>query len=143
MSFTNSNNPNDPSSREIKEREEEMEILGRFRNVISNKLEQMTEETEEEQKVYKMGDHEKKVLMEMQGMGMKEGIAAGVATFIMLRRGPLWIGKYIIKRRGGAGAGATRSASNPAANNISKNPFHNASNNTSSGGGYQMSNPVT
>ncbi|CAJ1947873.1 unnamed protein product [Cylindrotheca closterium] len=147
--MSNNDNNNNKSSQEIRERQEEMQVLTRFKDVITNKLEKMTNETEDKQKVYKMGEHEKKVMMEMQGMGLFEGIVAGAATFLFLRRGPIWIGRFIAKRRGGGGGGggSTGTTTNP---NVSKNPFDNAakSNNsnpmnttTNSSGGYQLSNP--
>mmetsp|Transcript_32104 Transcript_32104/g.78009 ORF Transcript_32104/g.78009 Transcript_32104/m.78009 type:complete len:418 (+) Transcript_32104:18-1271(+) len=155
MSNNNNNNNNNNmfgsgqdssnNNKEIKERQEEMQVLSRFRNVISNKLEQMSTETEAEQKTYKMGDHEKKVLMQMQGMGLAEGMAAGVATFLLLRRGPIWIGRFILNRR--AAGASTRGGGGPAnSNTVSKNPFQNASNSANNNtmnntGGYQLSNP--
>lgn len=153
-SIFGSGSTSDPSSqnrKEIKERQEEMQILTRFKDVVTNKLEQMSAEMEDEKqnKVYKMGDHEKKILLQMQGMGLAEGMAAGVATFVLLRRGPIWIGRFIRNRRGVGATGAPMHKSGPTKNN---NPFHNASQNSNTmmssnlgggggGSGYQLSNP--
>lgn len=135
-------NNNNASPKEIQERQEEMQLLTRFKDVVTNRLEQMTSELEQmpkeaikEQKKYKMGEHEKKILLEMQGMGLAEGMAAGIATFLLLRRGPIWIGNFIVKRRGGGAA----------TGNVPKNPFQNASTMSSpikATGGYQLSNPL-
>jgi hypothetical protein len=35
----------------------------------------------------------------MTGMGLKEGIAAGILTFVILRRGPIYVGRWVRRRQ--------------------------------------------
>jgi len=85
--------------RKLKERKEEMLLLDRFKKVASAKLEAMTRQSEESGIKYQMGDKEKQIFRQMSGMGIKEGLAAGVVTFFVLRRGPIYIARWVYKRR--------------------------------------------
>eukprot|EP00980_Cylindrotheca_fusiformis_P013048 scaffold3267_cov140-Cylindrotheca_fusiformis.AAC.10 len=118
----NNNNSNHNKNKEAEETRrhlEELALFQRFRSVATARLEKMAN-MEETDVSYQMGDEEKRIITQMHGMGLKEGIFAGVATFVLLRKGPLWMGRYIVNRRRGGGAGPGS---------------------TTSGGGYQLSNP--
>jgi hypothetical protein len=84
---------------QMQEQQEEEELLDRFYGVAAEKLGRMDRQSEETGIEYQQGVKESLVIGQMQGMGLKEGIAAGALTFIILRRGPLIIGRYIQKSR--------------------------------------------
>jgi hypothetical protein len=84
---------------EQQDEEEEEELLDRFYGVAADKLGQMDRQSEETGIEYQQAVKESLVLDQMQDMGLKEGIAAGALTFIILRRGPLIIGRYVQKSR--------------------------------------------
>jgi hypothetical protein len=83
----------------LRQRKEEIQLVGRFRSVATAKLEALATQAEQSGREFKIGEEEKKILSQMHGMGMKEGIAAGCLTFLTLRKGPLYIGRWILKRR--------------------------------------------
>lgn len=84
---------------EQQDQEEEEELLDRFYGVAADKLGQMDRQSDETGIEYQQGVKESLVIDQMQDMGLKEGIAAGALTFIILRRGPLIIGRYVQKIR--------------------------------------------
>ena len=85
--------------RQLKERKEEMLLFERFKRIASLRLEAMTRQSEESGVKFQMGEEEKQVFRQMTGMGIKEGIAAGIVTFIVLRRGPIYVARWIYQRR--------------------------------------------
>lgn len=127
MSNSNSNN----GEQIPKERQEEIALFQRFRNVATAKLERMTNQ-EDSGVVYEVGDEEKRILTQMQGMGLKEGLAAGAVTLLILRRGPIFIGRYLAKRRQGSGTPGGNSGgfqlSDPSSTATGGNPFRQATN---------------
>ena len=48
---------------------------------------------------------ERKILMAMNNIGLGEGVAAGIATLVLLRRGPQFINRIMTRRGGGASRG--------------------------------------
>lgn len=119
--------------RQLKERKEEMLLFDRFKRIASARLEAMTRQSEESGIKYEMGEYEKQIFRQMNGMGIKEGIAAGLFTFFLLRRGPIYVARWVYNRRLAAqkphqhmtpppGDGSYR-LSDP---NIAKNPFQTA-----------------
>jgi hypothetical protein len=123
-SNSNSNNSNSNPDYDVKRRQEDMALFQRFRTVATAKLERMTSQVEKSDNPYQMGEEEKQILTQMHGMGLKEGVAAGVVTFLILRRGPIYIGRYIMKRNPMNNTTTTTTTTNPG-----------------SSGGYQLSNP--
>lgn len=85
--------------RQLKERKEEMLLFERFKRIASLQLEAMTRQSEESGIKMQMGEQEKQVFRQMTGMGIKEGIAAGIVTFLVLRRGPIYVSRWIYQRR--------------------------------------------
>jgi len=85
--------------KELNQRKEELLLMDRFKRVATAKLERMARQSEESGIKYEMGEREKEALAQMHGMGLKEGIAAGIVTFFVLRRGPIYIGRWVQKRR--------------------------------------------
>jgi hypothetical protein len=98
-SDSNKKNPDKQMQEQVKEHKEEMALFDGFKRIATSKLERMARQSEESGMKYKMGDTEKQVLSQMHGMGLKEGIAAGVVTFFALRRGPIYIGRWVQRRR--------------------------------------------
>jgi hypothetical protein len=104
MAPPNSNEGNDPRldkemQKQLKERKQEMQLFDRFKRVVQIRLEAMTLQSEESGIKYQMGEEEKQVFRQMHGMGIKEGIAAGVVAFLVLRRGPIYIARWVYKRK--------------------------------------------
>jgi len=81
-----------------------MELFARFKMVASSKLEQLARQSEETGAnlktdiKLKMGEEEQKILYRQNGMGLKEGVAAGIVTFIVLRKGPIYMSRWLQKR---------------------------------------------
>lgn len=85
--------------KQLKERKEEMLLVDRFKKTATARLEAMARQSEETGIKYQMGEREKQIFTQMNGMGIKEGIAAGLVTFFVLRRGPIYISRWVYKRR--------------------------------------------
>ena len=108
----------------MRERKEEQKLFQRFQNVATLKLEQISREVQakkqqgkppdnnsfgidtnsglDQQQDYDeltMGDEEQRLVSRMAGMGLKEGILASLASFIILRRGPKYIGRWVQRRQ--------------------------------------------
>lgn len=129
--------------KQLRERKEEILMFERFKNVATSKLEAMTVQSEQAGTKYQLGEYEKKVLRQMNGMGIKEGIAAGIVTFFVLRRGPIYVARWVYKRRlaqrqsnahiGGDVTSTGTVQQQPPLSTTMKPPI--------SEGGYQLSNP--
>ena len=108
----------------MRERKEEQKLFQRFQNVATLKLEQISRKVQatkqqgkpsdgngfgidtnagpDQQQDYDeltMGDEEQRIISRMAGMGLKEGILASLASFIILRRGPKYIGRWVQRRQ--------------------------------------------
>jgi hypothetical protein len=94
-----SKSPSDKRMQEqISQRREEMEFFARFKSIATTKLEQLARQSEETGTKLKMGTEEQKILYNQNGVGLKEGVAAGIVTFIVLRRGPIYMSRWLQKR---------------------------------------------
>ena len=153
---------------QMKERRDEQLLFQRFQNIATLKLGQLSRQVQitKQDKAsdggngfnvdagvahdneLKMGEEEQRIISNMTGMGLREGIAASIASFIILRRGPKYIGRWVQRRRqrqqsrsspfsSSNTAGGTSASSAPyklsdptkLTNSTSKNnPFHNAAN---------------
>ena len=102
----------------IREHQEEQRLLQRFQNVATKRLEEIArkaESTNQEKtsgddnafnigvgnaptSELQMGEEEQRIISQMAGMGLKEGILASVASFAVLRRGPKFIGRWVQRR---------------------------------------------
>ena len=145
---------------QIREQREEQRLFQRFQNVATKRLEEISRETQSQNqaktsdeangfainagitpmKELQMGDEEQKIISQMVGMGLNEGILASIASFVVLRRGPRYIGRWIQRIRknqqysSSASSGtSTRSNSsyqlsdpNRLTQTNSRNPFQNA-----------------
>eukprot|EP00563_Minutocellus_polymorphus_P010938 CAMPEP_0181065102 /NCGR_PEP_ID=MMETSP1070-20121207/24557_1 /TAXON_ID=265543 /ORGANISM="Minutocellus polymorphus, Strain NH13" /LENGTH=358 /DNA_ID=CAMNT_0023145465 /DNA_START=69 /DNA_END=1146 /DNA_ORIENTATION=+ len=142
----NSNTPSSGAKSDLNRRKEEASIFNSFVSIIQDAF--VTTSTDQSHvdrldKLYQQPEYsaEKARLTKMNNNGMIAGIAAGVGSFIFLRRGPRVLSRYLMRRaeaRGGSGGGG-----NPANNNGGggsggyqfdrRNPFENAK---------QMSQPM-
>eukprot|EP00536_Pseudo-nitzschia_multiseries_P012169 jgi/Psemu1/290119/fgenesh1_pg.449_\ len=148
---------------QIRERRDEQLLLKRFQNVATAKLEQLSrkfqtrdqarardgandgfsaDSLDEKGDDFKFGDEEQRILSDLTGMGLKEGILASVASFIILRRGPKYIGRWIQRRNQNPQSPSSFSSPNVPGGNSSyqlsdpskfqntstNNPFHRAAN---------------
>jgi hypothetical protein len=102
MSNENSTNNSDNAKKEIqkkwKERQEEMHLLERFKVRALSRLDEMSRESNSKEK-YKLGSDEQKIIRQLNGMGLPQGIAAGIITFAVLRRGPIYIARILHRRQ--------------------------------------------
>ncbi|KAG7366476.1 hypothetical protein IV203_029146 [Nitzschia inconspicua] len=85
----------------LKMRRDEQNLFGRFKNVAADALEQMSRQEEREggKKKFQMGEEESKIIQNLNGVGLMEGAAAGMLTFLVLRRGPVLIGRWVRRRQ--------------------------------------------
>lgn len=123
---------NKEMQRQLKERKEEMLLFERFKRIASLKLEAMTRQSEESGIKFQMGEPEKQVFRQMSGMGIKEGIAAGIVTFLVLRRGPIYVARWVYQRRmakqapPGDGSYQLSPPTTPTSTGSTGNPFQTA-----------------
>ena len=99
-----------------KERQEEVLLIERFKNVALERLDQMSREasssssssssgsshgsnSEKQMQSYTLGSEEQKVIRKLNGMGLPQGIGATIVTFIVLRRGPVYMARAIQRRQ--------------------------------------------
>lgn len=108
---------------QLNERRDEQLLFERFKSVAANRMNQLSRQVEDGggQKSLTMGDEEKRIIANMNGRGLREGVAAGLATFLVLRRGPVYVGRWVRRRQL---AGRSTLHSTP-------------------GSGYQLSDPRT
>ena len=161
--MTNTNPDRRQTQDQDSERREEQLLFQRFLNVATSKLEQISlqEQTSkqasandgsngfdfnagfEQKQNMEMGEEEQKIISRITGMGLREGIFAAIASFVVLRRGPKIIGRWVQRRNqqrssfssdafGGTSARNNTSyeLSDPTKliNNNANNPFRNAAN---------------
>ena len=87
---------------QLKERRDEQLLFARFKNVAADSLERLSgriENDDNNNSKLKLGEEEKKRIQNLTGMGLKEGVVAGVLTFIILRRGPIYVGRWVRRRQ--------------------------------------------
>jgi hypothetical protein len=166
MSPSNNNKNTEKSVTEkIQQHREEKDLLERFKAVAVSKLEKMSKQSKETGVKYKISDSEQQVLRKMRGVGVKEGLVAGVLTFITLRRGPVYLTRWLQKRQamqrppqagsqpgnmpppppttssgGGAGSVSSYQLSNP---NKATNPFQQAATNSAASNNSHQQFPKT
>lgn len=116
----------------MKERAEEQQLFQRFQNVATSKLETLSRTNEQQQseggfgsKKLEFGEEEQKIVSRMAGMGLREGILAGLASFVILRRGPKYIGRWV-QRRNNTASKQGYQLSDPNKLNTTNNPFEKA-----------------
>jgi hypothetical protein len=127
-----------------KERRQEMELLDRFRNLARHRIQQLANQEENASGnniKHQMGEKEQEILLQMNGMGLKEGVVAGLLTFVTLRKGPVYMARWLAQRRnamGKNGSGDMYKANVPPPPPGGTNTTTTTS---SSGGGYRLSDP--
>jgi len=93
------------AQRRYREEREEADIIDRFFLIARSQLHEVADLLENgnprNPSEYRLGTKEKEEIVRITGMGLVEGVAAGVATFVLLRRGPVMIGRYVARRRQG------------------------------------------
>eukprot|EP00531_Pseudo-nitzschia_arenysensis_P020125 CAMPEP_0116146044 /NCGR_PEP_ID=MMETSP0329-20121206/16946_1 /TAXON_ID=697910 /ORGANISM="Pseudo-nitzschia arenysensis, Strain B593" /LENGTH=325 /DNA_ID=CAMNT_0003641749 /DNA_START=8 /DNA_END=985 /DNA_ORIENTATION=+ len=133
--------PNEQELQErMRERREEQQLFQRFQNVATAKLEHLSRQIQTTEtadgvgahvgftsKKLEFGEEEQKVVRRMTSMGLREGILAGLASFVILRKGPIYIGRWV-QRRNARGAASNNSyqLSDPKKLTNSNNPFEKA-----------------
>lgn len=121
----------------IKERRDEQLLFQRFQTVATRTLDRLSRQSNNDD--LKLGTEEQRILREMTGMGLKEGILASVASFVILRRGPKYIGRWMQQRQRRYNHHSTNTSSSSSyelsdptkfvhTNNRSNNPFTKAAN---------------
>ncbi len=125
----------------MRERREEQQLFQRFQSVATAKLEllsrqiQTTEQADgvnahvgPTSKRLEFGEEENKAVARMARMGLREGILASIASFVILRRGPKYIGRWVQRRNAQSSSTSTSSyqLSDPKQLNASNNPFEKA-----------------
>ena len=92
-------NNNNMGARFARERREEMELFQRFRNLAASRINQLANEAGDNTNIkHQMGHKEQELLLEMNGMGLREGVMAGIVTFVTLRRGPIVLARWLQRR---------------------------------------------
>jgi hypothetical protein len=100
MSPSNNNkNTEKTVTEKIQQHREEKDLLERFKKTAVSKLEQMSKQSKETGVKYKISDSEQQVLRKLRGVGVKEGLLAGALTFITLRRGPVYLTRWLQRRQ--------------------------------------------
>jgi hypothetical protein len=99
----------------LKENHEEALLLNRFKQVATSRLEEMALQSETSGVKYQMGDQERKIFQSLYGMGITEGIVAGIVTFVVLRKGPVYIARYVYNRKMAAAQGGHPTPQHPSA----------------------------
>jgi hypothetical protein len=84
----------------LNNRRDEQILFARFKNAAVNALEQMSrqEDNDGDMKKFQMGREESRIIRNLNGVGMIEGLAAGIFTFVVLRKGPLYVGRWFRRR---------------------------------------------
>ena len=96
-----------PSQKDvIRHRREEAILLNRFQRVAQARLEQMMARRQlpsgdepPGMDEYRMGDAEQRIIHSISGHGVPEGILAGIVTFGILRKGPVYMARYLYRRK--------------------------------------------
>ena len=76
---------------------EDLDLFSRFQKVAVDRLDKMAQQDVS----WEMGDSERELIRQLNGMGVKEGLVGGVATFVLLRRGPILLRRYLYQRKFG------------------------------------------
>lgn len=89
---------------QLRQRRDERLFFERFQNAATNGLNRLSLQVEETGNGgggtnFTMGEEEKRMISTMNGMGLKEGVIAGLTTFLVLRRGPVYITRWVSRRR--------------------------------------------
>mmetsp|Transcript_19574 Transcript_19574/g.48743 ORF Transcript_19574/g.48743 Transcript_19574/m.48743 type:complete len:326 (-) Transcript_19574:55-1032(-) len=125
----------------MRERREEQQLFQRFQSVATAKLELLSRQIQTTEKAdgvnthvgptskrLEFGEEENKAVARMARMGLREGILASIASFVILRRGPKYIGRWV-QRRNAQSSSTSKSSyqlSDPKQLNASNNPFEKA-----------------
>lgn len=142
---------------EFRDRQEEFRLIERFKRVTARRVHQMVQlaSNDENDEKFKMSPSEREAIQSLNGMGLKEGIAASLVTFLVLRRGPIYVARFVYNRRLQSRQGGIHNNHNnsntppPTAadgyqfNALPKNsnPFQNTSTATANNGGLRPDFP--
>jgi len=97
--FNSASSPRDFSrhnqkQEKMREQMEEQILFSRFQQIATQQLKKVSGQVQ-------MGKEEQRIISNMNGMGLKEGIVAGILSFVVLRRGPVYIGRMVRRRTQG------------------------------------------
>mmetsp|Transcript_3395 Transcript_3395/g.7033 ORF Transcript_3395/g.7033 Transcript_3395/m.7033 type:complete len:325 (-) Transcript_3395:66-1040(-) len=125
-----------------RERREEQQLFQRFQSVATAKLELLSRQSRTTEqadgvnahvgptsKGLEFGEEEHKVVARMARMGLREGILASITSFVILRRGPKYIGRWVQRRNAQSSSSSSNGSyqlSDPKQLNASNNPFEKA-----------------
>ena len=77
-------------------RHEEAILLNRFQRVAEARLEQLAARGQHD---YRIGDAERQIIHSLSGYGVLKGTLAGILTFGILRKGPVYMARYLYRRK--------------------------------------------
>ena len=117
-------------------KEVELEVFNRFARIVRERLAGLADNAESAQRLegidalYKVPEYasEKRVLNEMNNMGLHKGVLSGVVTFVFLRMSPRLLARALQQRM--------IDTTSAAQQNHHNNPFHHHS--SSATGGYKF-----
>jgi hypothetical protein len=118
----------------------ELEVFNRFSRIVRERFTALGGDNGDSARrlegidaLYKVPE-EKRVLNEMNNMGLHKGVLSGVVTFIFLRMSPRLLARALQQRA--ARAGMIDTTTSAAQQNLHNNPFHHHS--SSATGGYKF-----
>ena len=82
-----------------KEHMEDLDLFSRFQKAAVDRLDAMANMAEDSDTSWKMGESERELVRQLTGAGVKEGLVGAVATFVLLRRGPILLSRYLHHRQ--------------------------------------------
>eukprot|EP00538_Stauroneis_constricta_P013666 CAMPEP_0119546066 /NCGR_PEP_ID=MMETSP1352-20130426/628_1 /TAXON_ID=265584 /ORGANISM="Stauroneis constricta, Strain CCMP1120" /LENGTH=331 /DNA_ID=CAMNT_0007590723 /DNA_START=44 /DNA_END=1039 /DNA_ORIENTATION=+ len=116
--------------RKTREMMEDAAIINRFMMLARSSLHDVADMVENGNPKnisnYKLGGKEQQEILSITGMGLAEGVVAGLATFITLRRGPIMIGRFVTRRQ---------------QSSASRNSFTSSTSAPSAESSYKLSDP--
>lgn len=114
----NNSNRNNDSTKNLDRRKEEANIFNSFAAIIQDAFVGTGTDGQSHvdrlDRLYQQPEYsaEKAHLTKMNNNGMVAGIAAGVGSFIFLRRGPRLLSRYLVRRAEARGGGSSGTANN-------------------------------
>ena len=82
-----------------KEHMEDLDLFSRFQKAAVDRVDAMANMAEDSDTSWKMGESERELVRQLTGAGVKEGLVGAVATFVLLRRGPILLSRYLHHRQ--------------------------------------------
>jgi hypothetical protein len=85
----------------VKLRRDEQNLIARFKSAAVNAIERMSRQEDNDGGMtnFQMGIEELRIIRSLNCIGIVEGLASGLLTFFVLRRGPVYAGRWVRRRR--------------------------------------------